>query len=236
MMYGIQFRKGFILITGEIGCGKTTLCKSLIEKLPGNIKSALILNPGLSSVQLMRAAVDDFGIKNVKNNKIDLLKTLNSFLIDELRGNNNVVLIIDESQNLSLSALEQIRMLSNLETEKEKLIQIILVGQPELIQKLSSPKLVQLKQRIAVKYHINALSQDEISLYIHHRLQQASTLSSLSFTQSAIDDIYRFTKGVPRLINLLCDKVLLLGYVRSEHKITSEMIQVAQNELEVIMS
>ena len=146
------------------------------------------------------------------------------------------MLIIDESQNLSLSALEQIRMLSNLETEKEKLIQIILVGQPELIQKLSSPKLVQLKQRIAVKYHINALSQDEISLYIHHRLQQASTLSSLSFTQSAIDDIYRFTKGVPRLINLLCDKVLLLGYVRSEHKITSEMIQVAQNELEVIMS
>ena len=172
LLYGIEERKGFLEITGGIGTGKTTLCRALLNKLNGHTKTAFILNPDLSQVQLLQAIVEDFGLVVEKKSKVHIFRQLNKFLLDQLSCGNNVALIIDEAQNLKPSVLEQIRLLSNLETEKEKLFQIVLVGQPELRQRLDAPELKQLKQRIAVRYHLNPLDRDEVEDYINHRLSK----------------------------------------------------------------
>lgn len=232
--YGIKERVGFIEITGEVGTGKTTVCRALLNQLDDKTKTAFIFNSNLTELQLMQAIVEDLGIKTEKKNRSALFSELNQFLIEQLALNNNVVLIIDEAQNLSLQLLEQIRMLSNLEAENEKLLQIVLVGQPELREKLKSPSLRQLRQRIAVRYHIQALGQEEISLYIAHRLRMAGADNGSSpvFDEKALKEIYHYTGGIPRLINIVCDKALLLGYVLEKRLIDSEVIKRSVTEIE----
>lgn len=232
LVYGIKERKGFIEITGEVGTGKTTLCRALLNRLDPHTKVAFIFNSDLSELQLLQAIVEDLGIKAEKRIKIDLFSKLNSFLIEQLKIGNNVVLILDEAQNLRPKALEQMRMLSNLETEKEKLFQIILVGQPELRDKLNSPNLRQLKQRISIRYHILPLERDEIADYIKHRLYVAGSDGSVKFTEDAIEKIYEYSNGVPRLINVVSDRALLLGFVLETYEIDDKIIERSIEEIE----
>ena len=231
MVYGIQERKGFIEITGEVGTGKTTLCKALLRQLGETTKTALILHSGLSELQLLQAVIQDFGLDPMRSNRFGLFNELNRFLIEQATLSNNIVLIIDEAQNLSLRVLEQIRMLSNLETDKEKLIQIVLVGDPQLRDALDRPALRQLHQRIWVRDHILPLDQEEIRTYIEHRLKVAGSDGSLSFTDEAFEEIYRCSKGVPRLINVVCDRVLLASYVLRTKLVDRVLIQRSYQEL-----
>ena len=232
LSYGLQERKGFLQITGEIGTGKTTLCRAFLNRLDHNVKTAFILNPNLSPVQLLQAIVNDLGLPAKRRTRIDLMTTLNHFLLEQANQGGNVVLIIDEAQNLSLEALEQVRLLSNLETEKEKLFQIVLVGQPELREKLEHRSLRQLKQRIGVRYHISPLSEDEVGGYIHYRLSVAGSEGKILFPRKSLDLIYRYSKGIPRLINQLCDKSLLAGYVYETFEIGPELVKRCMRELE----
>ncbi len=231
MIYGIRERKGFIEITGEIGTGKTTLCKALLRQLDPNTKTALILHSGLSELQLLQAIVQDFGLDPMRNDRLHMYNSLNRFLLDQAVLGNNIVLIIDEAQNLSLRLLEQIRMLSNLETDKDKLIQIVLVGQPQLRDKLKSPALQQLQQRIGVRYHILPLDLDEVGTYLGHRLHVAGSDGSLRWMDEAIEEVYRCSKGVPRLINLICDRALLACYVFRVKEVDRGIIQRSYQEL-----
>jgi len=232
LLYGIKERKGFLEITGEIGAGKTTLCRVLLNQLDRNTKSAFIFNSTLPELQLLQAILDDFGIYVERRNKVSMLRQLNRFLIDELSVGNNVILIIDEAQNLKTPILEEIRMLSNLETEKEKLFQIILVGQPELKNKLNSPSLTQLRQRIAVRFHITALEKGEVGQYIYHRLAVAGSNGAIKFSDDAIDCVYKFSGGIPRLINVVCDKALLGAYVMETKDITLAILEKGIREIE----
>jgi len=232
MQYGIEERMGFLEITGEIGTGKTTVCKALLNTLDEHTKTAFILNSNLSEIQLLQAIVQDFGIHLKNKNKITMLNELNRFLLEQLKCNNNVVLIIDEAQNLKPSLLEQIRLLSNLETEKEKLLQIILVGQPELKDKLASKELAQLRQRITIRYHISPLDKNEVKGYILHRLSVAGSNGKNFFGKEAIAEVFKFSRGVPRLINIISDKALLAGYVAERKSISPDIIKKCAKEIE----
>jgi len=232
LIYGIKARKGFIEITGEVGSGKTTLCRCLLNALDSSVRTALILNPHLSDHQMLRTIVEDFGITPKGMNKKDLFDALNRFLLDELRLGNNVVLIIDEAQNLRPALLEQIRILSNLETDKEKLLQIVLVGQPELRALLAKPDLRQLRQRISIRYHLTPFSFDETQEYVLHRLKVAGSNGSLKFTPEALKLIFQYSKGIPRVINIVCDKALLAGYVAGVMEIYKELVQQSIEEIE----
>ncbi|MFH1246111.1 MAG: AAA family ATPase [Candidatus Omnitrophota bacterium] len=233
LIYGINERKGFLEITGEIGTGKTTLCKALLNSLNNETKTTLILNPDLSKIQLLKAILQDLGINSEKNTTIELTNQLNDFLIRQLYIGNNVVLIIDEAQNLKPAMLEQVRLLSNLETTKEKLLQIVLVGQPELRDKLQSPRLRQLRQRISVRYHILPLEQNEIGTYINHRLCIAGgNDGAISFAEDAIREIFNYSSGIPRVINIVCDKTLLAAFVQESRTITKSLVTKCIRELE----
>jgi general secretion pathway protein A len=226
LIYAINERKGFVVITGEIGAGKTTVCRTLLNKLNVNTKVATIINTHLSPKDLIVAILDEFDVEYAGGNKQKLLKALNQYLIQQLNADMNVVLIIDEAQNLTPAALEEVRMLSNLETEKEKLIQIILLGQPQLRAILDNPKLEQFRQRIAVYYHLNALSKEETQNYIFHRLSLASQGGNGNiFTPEALDLVFEHTRGVPRLINLACDSALLSGFVYGSPVISSKIME-----------
>lgn len=235
LVYGIQERKGILVITGEIGTGKTTLCRTLLNQLGPDVKTALILNPYFSEIQLLQLIIRDLGIPEPPSkNKLGLINALNEFLLEQTAHRNNVVLIIDEVQHLNVRQLEQVRLLSNLETEKSKLLQIILVGQPELLDKLKLASLRQLNQRIAIRYHILPLEKFEIKEYIHHRLKVASRdrhKPALKFNDAAIEAVYLFTKGTPRLINILCDRALLAGYVAETNTIDEQLIYKCAREL-----
>ncbi|MFH0826752.1 MAG: AAA family ATPase [Candidatus Omnitrophota bacterium] len=231
LLYGVSQRKGILVITGEIGTGKTTLCRFFLNQVASNVKTAFILNPYFSELQLLEAIVRDFGITPRNKSKLGIITDLNRFLMSESQLGNNVVLIVDESQNLKPGQLEQIRLLSNLETEKDKLLQIVLVGQPELNQKLNLYDLRQLRQRIMVRFHIAPLERDEIKSYIDHRLKIAGFEKGLEFTDEAIIEISHFTSGVPRLINLLCDRVLLAGFVAGTHRIDESIVKKCVEEL-----
>jgi len=232
LTYGIEQRKGFLEITGEIGTGKTTLCKALMNRLDKKVKTAFIINPDLSELQLLGSIAEDFGLELPKKvNKLLMFHLLNKFLIHQLSLRNNVALIIDEAQNLKPLLLEQIRLLSNLETEKEKLIQIVLVGQPELRDKLNSPGLAQLRQRISIRYHMVPLDENEIGDYIEHRLRVAGSDGRIKFSEEAINEIYKFCEGVPRLINMVCDRALLFGFVLETNHMTLDIAKKAMDEI-----
>ena len=231
LQYGIASRKGIILITGEIGAGKTTLCRTLLNRLDDKVKTALILNPSFNDLQWLQLIVRDLGIKCPENNKLDLVHAIARFLIEQSSRGNNVAVIIDECQNLDVHQLEQIRLLSNLETEKEKLLQIILVGQPELLEKFQDPTLRQLNQRVAVRYHILPLDKSEIADYINHRIRTAGADPKLKFTPDAVDMIYSYSGGTPRLINTLCDRALLSGFVNNTFIITTDAIRNSAREV-----
>jgi len=235
LLYGIRERKGFLEITGEIGTGKTTLCRALLNELNGHTKTSFILNPNLSEVQLLQSILEDFGLSVKRKTKVELFKKLNKFLLEQAAQDCNVVLILDEAQNLTAKLLEQIRMLSNLETETEKLFQIILVGQPELKERLQSPKLTQLRQRIAIRYHIMPLDRNEVGKYIYHRLEVAGSGGSIIFSDEAMDEIYGYSQGTPRLINVLCDKALLFGFVQETKSISADMVKRSIKEIDGIL-
>jgi general secretion pathway protein A len=235
LVYGVAQRKGIIVITGEIGTGKTTLCRKLLRQTDLNTKFALILNPRFSELQLLQLIAQDLGIKAKPQTKFHIIQALNHFLIEQSNLSHNVAVIIDESQNLSINQLEQIRLLSNLETEKEKLLQIILVGQPELYEKLQQPALRQLRQRVTIHYHLQPLDKDDIKNYVHHRIQLArheiSTERQVFFTDQAIESIFHHTQGSPRAINILCDRALLAGFTHETFSIGDSIINDCAKEV-----
>ena len=232
LLYGIQQRVGFMVVTGEIGTGKTTLGRVLLEKLDKRVRTAVILNSFLTEGDLLKVILQDFGFPSRGRSKKERMDALNLSLIERLSQGENAVLIIDEAQNLSIPVLEQIRMLSNLETEKEKILQIILMGQPELNQKLQSPALEQLNQRIAIRHHLQPLSPAKTEAYIHHRLKTAGTQENITFTKSALKSIHQFSRGTPRLVNLLCDRALLAGFMEQTHQIDRGIIGQAAKSLQ----
>jgi len=225
LVYAIDQRKGFVVITGEIGSGKTTVCRTLLSRLDKNTQVALITNTHLTSKDLLMMVLEEFEIEFSNGSKAELLSALNTHLIEQFKHNINVVLIIDEAQNLTPDVLEEIRMLSNLETETEKLVQIILLGQPELKQKLALNCLEQLRQRVAVYIHLLPLNKTETTEYILHRLKIASGSDQQFITPGALQLAYHFSKGVPRLINQICDHAFLTGYVSESPMIYDRIMQ-----------
>lgn len=222
--YGIRERVGFILLTGEVGSGKTTIIRNLIKKNLSDVVLSKIFNTRVDSEQLIAMINDDFGLPVLNKDKITLLRELNSFLIDQFVKGNQPVLIIDEAQNLNHDLLEEIRMLSNLETDNAKLLQIILVGQPELRKTLASATLIQLRQRISINCHIQPLSRSEIELYILHRLEKAGDRDAVSFSGETIDIIFTYSRGIPRLINILCDFILLAAFAEETRTIDVALV------------
>lgn len=235
LLLAISERNGFVVITGEIGSGKTTVCRTLINKLDQTTKIALILNTHLGKKELLTTILEDLGIEYRSTSKTHLLAALNEYLLDQASKDVNVVVIIDEAQNLAPSVLEEVRMLSNLETETEKLIQIVLLGQPELKKKLALPKLEQFRQRVVFHYHLEPLSREETKEYIKHRLKKAGNETAEIFDDEAINEIYIHSKGVPRLINVMCHNALITGLVYETKHITRaialEAIAEAMNGL-----
>ena len=231
LLYAVSERKGFVVITGEIGAGKTTVCRALLNKLDDNNEICLIINTHLNSKELIIAILEDMRVPYKSGTKIKLLSQLNDFLLKKMEEKKNVILIVDEAQNLTPSVLEEVRMLSNLETDTEKLIQIILMGQPQLKEKLRLKELEQFRQRIAVHYHLYPLTKDETRGYVRHRLSVASQNGAVDiFEPDAFDSLYEFSKGTPRLINYACDNALLAGFVYEKKKIDKALMQEAINE------
>ena len=223
--YGIRERVGFILLTGEVGSGKTTIIRNLIKKNLTNVVLSKVFNTRVDSEQLIAMINDDFGLSIRNKDKITLLSDLNTFLIEQFVKGNLPVLIIDEAQNLDHDLLEEIRMLSNLETDNAKLLQIILVGQPELRKTLAAANLVQLRQRISINCHIQPLGQSEIESYILHRLEKAGDREAASFSPETINIIFTYSRGIPRLINILCDFILLAAFAEETRIIDAAMVQ-----------
>ncbi len=236
LLYGIRERKGFVQITGEVGAGKTTICRALLEQLGPNFSTALILNPILDADQLMRIIATEFGL-NVKGlDRLETLAEINKFLLAEAERGRDAVLIIDEAQNLTNDLLEQVRLLSNLETDDRKLLQIVLMGQPEFRDRLNDPGLRQLRQRITVRYHLRPLNRSEVGQYVQHRLSVSGAKKGPHFTGPALWRVYSYAKGIPRLVNALCDKCLLTGYVRNRSHIDFNLVGNAIRELEGVMA
>lgn len=232
LMYGIKRRKGFIELTGEVGSGKTTLCRAVLANLDRDVETALILNPSLTETQLIRAMLNDFGLEPKGNDRLSYIETLNEFLLRKNRDGTNVALLIDEAQDLSPQVMEQVRLLSNLETDQHKLIQMVLCGQPELKERLARPELRQLRQRITVRYHIPPLTIEETMMYIRHRLWVAGSDGSIVFDSAAVKEVYRYSKGGPRLINAVGDNAMLAGYVAGTKRIDARCVRKAIEQLE----
>ena len=232
MLYGITERKGFIQITGEVGAGKSTLCRAILEELGDAYATALIFNPVMSGIQLLRAILHELGIDDRGNDRLRLTQRLNEFLLERVQAPQDVVLFIDEAQDLSDEMLEEVRLLSNLETDDRKLLQIVLLGQPELRWRLERPELRQLRQRITVRYHLGPIDPEETEAYIRHRLSVAGSTGRPTFTPAAVRSIHRRARGVPRLINAICDKTLLAGYVEGSDRLGWWQVRRAARDLE----
>jgi general secretion pathway protein A len=242
LQYAIRRREGFVVITGDIGTGKTTLCRAILEQVDKRTFTALVLNPFLSEEDLLRLILQEFGVVSrdeIKRGRLsgvskqELIETLNEFLLSLQSLRAQALLIIDEAQNLPLQVLEQIRILSNLETEKEKLLQIVLVGQLNLKELLRKPELRQLDQRVSIRYDLKPLSEEETFAYVQHRLSVAGGGAAVSFAPKSLRRIHRYTAGIPRLINLLCDRALLSGYSAHTNKIVPENVDSAAESLEL---
>ncbi|MFT7771620.1 AAA family ATPase [Roseateles sp.] len=233
LLYGLDGGGGFVLLTGEIGAGKTTVCRCFLEQIPANCNVAYIFNPKLTVTELLRAICDEFhvpvppGAQTVK----DYVDPLNAFLLAQHAAGRNNVLIIDEAQNLSADVLEQLRLLTNLETAERKLLQVVLIGQPELRGMLARPELEQLAQRVIARFHLGALSEAETAQYIRHRLNVAGLTGALPFDGASLRLIHQLTRGVPRRINLLCDRALLGGYASGQVQVTRTIVRQAAAEV-----
>ena len=234
LQYGVQERKGFVAIVGEVGTGKTTLVHALLNRLNSNTKTAFIFSTSLTAKGLLRMMVSDFGIKSKARTKTELLLDLHHFLLQQFAAGANSVLIVDEAQHLSFGLLEEIRMLSNLETGREKLLQIILVGQPELATKLAMPQLRQLRQRISSRYQIRPLNSQEAARYIQHRLRVAGLSQGSVFDTIAVEKVYRWSAGIPRLINVICDSAMLLAYTYGKREIGALIIDETITDLKAL--
>ncbi|MGL5360250.1 MAG: ExeA family protein, partial [Shewanella sp.] len=231
LTYGLGETGGFVLLTGEVGTGKTTVSRCLLGQLPANTDTAFILNPSLTELELLATLCDELGICYGENPTLKkLTDRLSQFLLANHEKGRNTVLIIDEAQHLRPGVLEQLRLLTNLETDTKKLLQVILIGQPELQMLLKRQELRQLAQRITARYHLLPLSEDDISLYILHRLQVAGRFEPL-FTRKAIKVIHKYSGGIPRLINLLCERALMAGYAQSRVPIDHHMVRQAAAEV-----
>jgi len=232
LLYGIRERKGFVQLTGEVGAGKTTLCRAALEQLDQHYTTALILNPIMSAEELMRAIGFEYGLPVSGLDKLTTLAVINNFLLHQVEQGKDTVLIIDEAQDLTDELLEQVRLLSNLETDNRKLLQIVLMGQPELRDRLNNPKLRQLRQRITVRFHLPPLSPEEMGKYIRHRLKTSGANGLPYFTKPALWRVHRYSGGIPRLINAVCDKALLAGFVQQTGKLNFGIVGNAIRELE----
>jgi len=242
LQYAIRRREGFAVITGDIGTGKTTICRALLEQIDRTTFTALVLNPFLSEEDLLKRILQDFGVvsrEEIKSGRLagvskqDLIDVLYDFLLSLIPLKASAVLIIDEAQHLPLRVLEQIRILSNLETDKEKLLQIILVGQLDLQTVLRSPGLRQLDQRISIRYELKPLDREAVAAYVAHRLTIAGGSAAVSFAPKALGEVHRRSGGIPRLINLICDRALLTGFSVRANRITPEMVGHAADSLEL---
>ena len=222
---------GFVEITGEVGTGKTTLCRAFLDSLDSDTIAAYIFNPRLSPRQLIRAINDELGVKYDANDTKDLIDKLNSFLIRNKVARKKVILLIDEAQNLSRNVLEQLRLLSNLETNQEKLLQVFLVGQPELSEILNSHELRQLSQRITLRYQLSPLNYKETAAYIQYRINIAAQDAGIKFNRSAFRQIYKYSQGIPRVINIACDRSLLTAFGLNRYKITGSIARASIKEL-----
>ncbi len=231
LTYAMKQGDGFVEITGEVGTGKTTICRAFLESLDENTEAAYIFNPKLDSIQLIKAVNDEFGISSDADNIKDLIDTLNSFLIEKRAEGKNVILLIDEAQGLNKEVLEQLRLLSNLETTNHKLLQIILVGQPELGEKLDSSDLRQLSQRISLSCRLIPLNYRETKEYIQHRINIASQKPGVKFTRTAYRYIYKYSRGIPRSINIVCGRALLTAFGLDQQRITGKIISTSIKEL-----
>lgn len=232
LLYGIRDRAGFIELSGEVGTGKTTVLRTLLGQLDEEgYRTAFIFNPKLSAMELFSAVCRDFGIPTDGRSIAQLHDDLNAFLLQENAAGRTVVLVIDEAQNLEPAVLEQIRLISNLETKTDKLIQIVLAGQPELVDMLERPELRQLNQRITVRYHLRPMDMEDTGAYIAHRLAVAGGGGAVVFPPVALKRIYRFSGGYPRLVNILCDRVLLVAYTKDQREVSGQMVATSVREL-----
>lgn len=231
LSYAVSQGDGFVEITGEVGTGKTTMCRVFLENLDRNIEAAYIFNPLPDAVQLLKTINEEFGIDSGSDSRKELIDILNAFLMKKKAEGRRIILLVDEAQNLNKDVLEQLRMLSNLETTTSKLLQIILVGQPELRDLLDSRELRQLAQRITLSCHLMPLSLKETRDYVHHRIRIASQKPGINFSNSAISAIYTYSSGIPRLINIACDRTLLVAFGLNQHKITGSIAKSAIREL-----
>jgi len=225
--YGIQERKGFLVLTGEVGTGKTTSLRALLEKLDSTVETSLILNPLLSTVELIQTINRDFGKTDTSASINKQIDTLNQFLLETQKRGKTAVVIIDEAQNLSMEALEMTRLLSNLETETQKLLQILLVGQPELEEKLKTHELRQLDQRIQIRCLLKPLDLIQTERYILFRLHKAGLKTDIRLERKALERIFRASGGIPRLINTYCDLTLLAAYAKESHVLTHRLVESA---------
>jgi len=231
--YGLKEHAGFILVTGEVGSGKTTIVRNLLKNLDATVTLSKVFNTKVISEQLIAMVNDDFGLDTAPKDKITLLRELTDFLIDQHAAGRWPTLIIDEAQNLSGELLEEVRMLSNLAPDTSKLLQLILVGQPELRKPLAQPELTQRRQRISISCHLMRLSRQETEDYIFHRLEIAGNRNAVSFDEGSIDIIYSFSRGIPRLVNIICDFLMLSAFAEETRRMTKELVQEVIGEIEI---
>jgi len=233
LVYGVRSRKGFVLLTGEVGTGKTTLLHALLSQLDAGTASAFLFNPRLEPLDFFRMLFDEYGIDEVCRTKADYLLALNRFLIARLERNQPTVLIVDEAQNLSTEMLEEVRLLSNLETPTSKLIQILLVGQPELLTLLAKPELRQLRQRIVLRHHLRPFDEAETISYVEERLRLAGYTGKGLFEKKALVELHQQSGGIPRLLNVMCDGALLLGYARELETLPRDVVREVARDLAI---
>jgi len=232
MDYTVWNREGFLVITGEVGCGKTTLIQKLLSELDENIVVAKIFQTQLDEVEFLQAVLVEFGLNPFKAKKVELLDMLNTFLVEQFLQRKQIVLIVDDAHNLGMKVLEEVRMLAGLETRKEKILHVILVGQPQLNETLDHAEMEQLLQRVKLRYHIRALSEQELGAYIGHRLSIVGATDKTLFSPATLPIIYGYTGGIPRLINTLCDTALTCAYADELQEATPEVVETAAKELQ----